>query len=426
MKAFGVFAGFHSFIGLACLLASLSIGTAARAADATMAILGIEAAEGAPESVAVALTDALRSRAQAEKGTRLVAGRELLAIKIMFSCPDEAPSCMADAAKGLGAAKLIFGSVKKSAGDGYVVTLKLLDASRRQIDNYVAEPISPALVTPSTIKGPVQKWFATLMGQSALGTIRVRGDVPGTAIALDGQPIGVIGSEDLIHSNVPAGRREVVGSKPGYAPVRREVTVSAGNTTDVAIQMASSSGSPFPSGNPLGMGDNSLGGASAAGDDPMRLSGGLGDAGRGGLKLASWSTLVTSLTGFGLALKFALDINAINRDLDPFRRYPCRGEPTVSKCGRDGIERKPDIMPDESRYVGELQNEGKRFEGYQYIALGAGSILAVASGVLFYFGYLADDTSGLAVDVGSKRAVRVTLTPTIGPASNGMAARLTF
>ena len=43
--------------------------------------------------------------------------------------------------------------------------------------------------------------------------------------------------------------------------------------------------------------------------------------------------------------------------------------------------------------MGELQGEGKRFEGYQYIALGAGSILAVASGVLFYFGYLAEDTS---------------------------------
>jgi hypothetical protein len=425
MKAFGVFAWSHSFTGLACVLASLATGTAARAADSTIAILGIEAAEGAPESVAVALTDALRNRAQAEKGTRLVAGRELLAIKIMFSCPDEAASCMADAAKGLGASKLIFGNVKKSAGDGYVVQLKLLDAARRQIDNYVAEPISAAMATPGTIKGPVQRLFATLMGQSALGTIRLRGDVPGTAIALDGQPIGVIGSEDLIHSNVPAGRREIVASKPGYAPVRREVTVSAGNTTDVAIQMASSSGSPFPSGNPLGMGDGSLGGPSL-GDDPTSVSRSLRDTGRGGLKLASWSTLVTSLTGFGLALKFALDINNINRDLDPYRRYACIDEPATMKCARDGRERKPDILPDESRYVSELQTEGKRFEGYQYIALGAGSILAVASGVLFYFGYLADDTSGLAVDVGSKSPVRVSLTPVIGPGSNGMAARLTF
>jgi hypothetical protein len=395
-----------------------------------MAILGIEAAEGAPESVAVALTDALRQRASSERGLRLVAGRELLAIKIMFSCPDEAPSCMADAAKGLGAGKLIFGSVKKSPGDGYVVTLKLLDAARRQIDNYVAEPISAGLATPGSIRGPVQKWFATLMGQSALGTIRVRGDVPGTAIALDGQPIGVIGSEDLLHSNVPAGRREIVASKPGYAPVRRDITVNAGNTTDVAIQMASSAGSPFPMGNPsTGVGSEpSLGGAPVAGDDPTRLSASLRDTGRGGLKLASWSTLVTSLTGFGLALKFALDIQSINRDLDPYRRYACASNPTAPPtCDKTGTLTLRPITPDEARYVTDLQGEGKRFEGYQYIALGAGSILAVASGVLFYFGYLAEDTSGLALALGDRNQARLELFPTVvyGGAS-GMGARLSF
>ena len=153
----------------------------------------------------------------------------------------------------------------------------------------------------------------------------MRGDVPGTAIALDGQPIGVIGSEDLIHSNVPAGRREIVASKPGYAPVRKEVTVSAGNTTDVGIQMASSSGSPFPSGSPSSAWASRRWAAPAlSGDDPTRLSTSLRDAGRGGLKLASWSTLVTSLTGFGLALKFALDINGINQRPGPLPPLPLR------------------------------------------------------------------------------------------------------
>ena len=64
----------------------------ARAADSTIAVLGIEAADGAPESVAVALTDALRQRASAERGTRLVPGKDLIEVKLIFSCPDEAPS----------------------------------------------------------------------------------------------------------------------------------------------------------------------------------------------------------------------------------------------------------------------------------------------------------------------------------------------
>jgi hypothetical protein len=412
---------------LASLLVWFAPVRPARAAESTMAILGIEAAEGAPESVAVALTDALRQRASTERGLRLVAGRELLAIKIMFSCPDEAASCMADAAKGLGATKLLFGSVKKSTGDGYYVTLKLLDAARRQYDNYVAEPISLGMAMPGSIRVPVQKWFATLMGQSALGTIRVRGDVPGTAIALDGQPIGVLGSDDLIHSNVVAGRREIMASKPGYAPIRREVTVTAGNTVDVAIQMASPTGSPFPIGGPsVASGDSGLGaGSSCPGDDPTRLTAAPREIGRGALRLASWSTLVTSLTSFGLALKFAIDIKNINDDLDPYRRYPCL-EMASSSCNKKGEGVRP-INALESVYVGELQKDGKRFEGYQYIALGAGSILAVASGVLFYFGYLVDDTAVLAFSVGGREPLRLSLLPALAPGgSNGMAARLSF
>src|SRR5690349_1588740 len=72
------------------------------AADNTVAVLGVEATDGAPESVAGALTEALRQRATAEKGLRLVPGKDLVEIKLIFSCPDEAPSCMAEAARASG------------------------------------------------------------------------------------------------------------------------------------------------------------------------------------------------------------------------------------------------------------------------------------------------------------------------------------
>ena len=92
----------------------------------------------------------------------------------------------------------------------------------------------------------MQKWFAQLTGQSAMGTVRIRGDVPGTAVALDGAPVGVIGSEDLVLNSIPAGRREILASKPGYPPVRQEVNVIAGSTADVVIEMAATAPSPVP------------------------------------------------------------------------------------------------------------------------------------------------------------------------------------
>ena len=61
------------------------------------------------------------------------------------------------------------------------------------------------------------------------------------------------------------------------------------------------------------------------------------------------------------------------------------------------------IQPDEARYVSELQDEGKRFEGYQYIALGAGSILAVAWACFSTSGTWPTTPSGLAFDVGGDR-----------------------
>src|SRR5689334_15435142 len=106
----------RSSAAFAVMLSTVFAFRTAAAADSTVAVLGIEAAEGAPESVAAALTDALRQRAAGEKGFKLVPGKDLVEVKLIFSCPDEASSCMADAAKSLGASKVIFGGVKKVTG----------------------------------------------------------------------------------------------------------------------------------------------------------------------------------------------------------------------------------------------------------------------------------------------------------------------
>ena len=400
----------------------------AMAADTTIAVLGVEATDGAPDSVAAALTDALRQRATGERGMRLVPGKDLIEVKLIFSCPDEAPSCMADAGKSLGASKMIFGSVKKSLGDSYVVTLKLLDVGRKQIDNWVAEPVSRAQATPGAVRQPVQKWFAQLTGQSAMGTVRIKGDVPGTAVALDGAPVGVIGGEDLVLNGIPAGRREILASKPGYPPVRREVNVVAGSSAEVVIDMAAtaaqSPATPGPLANP---GDTStiLPTPTGGPDDPTGLATRSGsDGSKTALQVASWGTLAAAATSFGLAIKFAIDVNDINSELDPYRRFNCAGgAPNGCKDPAGTMPAQP-LTPIEADYVQQLQDEGKRFENLQYVALGVGSVFAIASGVLFYFGYLADDGS---VTVGSgPLAPRLSLVPVASPQGGGGMLHLRF
>ena len=81
-------------------------------ADAPTVVLGLEALAGAPDNVALEITDALRQRVAAAKGFQLLQGKDLVEVKLVFACPDEAPACMSQAGKSMGASKLIFGNVK--------------------------------------------------------------------------------------------------------------------------------------------------------------------------------------------------------------------------------------------------------------------------------------------------------------------------
>jgi hypothetical protein len=420
MKAFRSFATFGRILGLVAF--SLVASGPARAADNTIAVLGIEATDGAPDSVAALVTDALRQRATAEKGMKLVPGKDLVDIKLIFSCPDEAPTCMADAARSLGVSRLIFGSVKRAPGDSYVMTLKMLDVGRRQVVAFLGEPLSRALATPGAIRGPVEKWFATLTGQSTTGTVRVRGDIPGISVALDGAPMGVLGARELVLTNVPAGRREIVASKPGYAPVRKEVTVVAGGTVDVALELASGDTSRVANNYPRTTGSDT--GTSVPGADGT-VSASLGrEDNRDALKWGSWATAAASIASFGLAIKFALDVDYYNERLDPFRRFPCKPPTMAPLCDINNKEAGP-LNEAQQKFVDDESRDGKDFQTYEFIALGVGGAFAIASGVLFYFGYFADDSG--AVPLGSRAdAPKLRLSPFMSGSGGGVTSRITF
>jgi hypothetical protein len=333
---------------------------------------------------------------------------------------------MADAARNLGAGRMIFGSVKRAPGDSYVMTLKMLDVGRRQVVAWVAEPLSRAQASPGAVRGPVEKWFATLTGQSATGTVRVRGDVPGTAVALDGAPVGVLGTRELVLSNVPAGRREILASKAGYAPVRKEFTVTAGSSVDVNLELASGASPEISTGGgsyiretpraDVGGGNGAMGQLSASAPRTPES--------RDGLKWGSWATAAASLASFGLAVKFGLDVNYYNGLIDPWRRFPCSAADKNYGCDKDGKPANP-LRKEDLDYRQSLSDSGKQFQTYEFIALGVGGAFAIASGVLFYFAYFADDAP-----VGSARpradASRLQLTPYGSADGGGFAARLRF
>src|SRR5262245_15910714 len=130
------------FLALAAGLSVAGQPSVAQAADSdvSIAVLGIEPLEGATDTVAAEMTDALRQRVAATRGYQLLQGKDLVEVKLVFACPDAAPACMSLAGKSLGADKLIFGNVKRSGSD-YQLTLKLLDVSRAVVESFTAETV---------------------------------------------------------------------------------------------------------------------------------------------------------------------------------------------------------------------------------------------------------------------------------------------
>ena len=90
----------------------------------------------------------------ATKGYQLLQGKDLVEVKLVFACPDEAPGCMSQAGKTLGASKLIFGNVKH-AGSDYLVTLKLLDVNRAVVESFTADAVAQ---DPRRRRAPCARW----------------------------------------------------------------------------------------------------------------------------------------------------------------------------------------------------------------------------------------------------------------------------
>ena len=381
------------------------------APDSAVAVLGVEASEGAPDALASSLTDALRQRVSSTKGFRLVPGRDLVEVKLVFSCPDEAPSCMAQAGKSLGASKLIFGSVKRSAGEYYVVTLKLLDTTRGIVDAWVAEQVSRAQTTGPALRGPVQKWFATLTGQGGAGTVRVRCDVIGASVALDGTPSGLIGTEDFPIPGITPGKHEITVTKLGYEAVRKEVIVASGESTQVDVSLPRSAGNvPV-----AGVGGNGLPGP--RGEDG-RVTEHEGPPPAPALKTATWAVLGAGVVGIALGVKFGLDVQKINTDLDPWRRFSCG----TDLCDIGG-HRAAALTPEQAGYVKAKKDDGRRLETYQYISYGVGGALILAGGYLLYRAYLQDDGE---VRSANHPRIATAVTPVLAPGQVGVAAAFAF
>jgi hypothetical protein len=383
------------------------------AGEATISVLGLEPAAGAPEAVATAVTEAIRQRVTGTSGYRLVAGRDLVEVKLVFSCPDEAPACMTQAAQSIGASKLVFGNLQPVGTDAYLVTLKLLDADRGVVEGWTSEQITKAQAAPAALRAPAQKWFAALTGQGALGTIKITGGVVGASVWLDGTQIGLIGGDGLTLSGITGGSHDLVVSKAGYEKFERKVTVAAGATEKVAAELRAVErpGEAAPE-------------AAAVPADqaaPLTQPETAVHAPNQGYRIAAWAVLGLGLVSVGLGAYSSYEVSVVNSNLDPYRRYACSGG-GAPICGPDGKTTLEALDAGDLKYIKDQQDMGDTFTKVQYAGYIAGGILIATSTVFFYHGYFSTPSTTATAQ---KRSNLIVM-PSFGRGSAGATAYLRF
>ena len=402
-----------------CALISWRPAQAATEAGAPTAVLGLEAL-GAPAQLVDDLTEQLRQRVTSSTDLRLVPGKDLVELKLVFACADEGHACMAQAGKSLDAEKLIYGSVKKNGND-YAVWLKLFDVRKEKVDSWLTETLPGTQSDASGIRSFAGRLFAKLTGHPLnAGTIQVSANLYGAVVTLDGVPVGATTEQPLVISDVKPGRHELVAAKPGSATARQQFLVANGQTVAVNLTLhAEASGGADGASKTSSISESESPRRDADKDDePGRSSGG-GNEGRSGYRAGFWVTLGASLASAGAAVKFGLDVLKVNKDLDQFRRYPCMNNPTEScdSAGRVSPLSDADKMARNSKI-----SEGERDRNLQWVFIGVGSALGVTSAYLLYKGYLDSDEAGVRHE--AHRGLRIF--PTAGVSSGGVLAEFDF
>jgi len=219
---------------LAVATLTLGVGASASAAEVSVAVLGLEPVD-VPEPLAQQLTDALRQRASSTSGIRMVQGKDLIEVKMVFGCDGELPACMAQAGKTLGADKLLYGTVKKGSSKTTVtVALKLLDVKTAVVEKFVNDTVQKRELAGNNVNAAAGRWFGQLLEVEAKPTLTVTSDPAGANVSVDGQSYG---RTPLTLRDLSPGAHSVTVTMQGRQPYSRNVELRPGGSHDVVATL---------------------------------------------------------------------------------------------------------------------------------------------------------------------------------------------
>lgn len=426
----------------AVVLAALALFVASSDASAqskpSVAVLGIEVIDDGtgidPQTTELAkmLTQALREGTRQDVSPYRLApnsDKELLEVKLLSGCANEARNCMAKIGRDLGADWLIYGKVEKR-DTGYQVTLKLLKVDTTAMERLTTEVIPFADNNEKTIR---LTWgrslYKRLTGIPDQGNLTIQANVDQGRVFVDGQLATTLRRGRARIDGLVEGRHTVAIEAEGHARYESTVDIGPGETEqlDARLQV---------------MAVDAPGGGSTGGGVEQE------EARPGGTERALFwvaaGVTVVSTTAFTISWRqvvgaeqdageAAVRLQRVATNDEDWRMSvvgrPCEGAfPTTSMLIDDSNPDKEDadaILGEINGYCKNGDSASLRTWIFGPLAIASG----LASGYFFYRGYMGSDSGSEERAAGKTRKSThrtVQLTPTITPDYFGAGMTIEF
>ncbi len=430
-------------LSLVCLSLALIAGVA-RAAHAkpTIAILGLEVVDnggGVDEKstkLAKDLTEALRARAKVGTGPFTLApgsDKDLLEMKLLSGCDNEATGCMAAMGTELASDKLLYGKVEKQTA-GYQVTLRMLDVSSKSNEKTTTDIIPSSESTGSDLTRWGKQLYNRLSGATDQGSLLVKANVDRGTIYVDKQVKGSLVGGSARISGLSEGSHDIAIEAEGKLRYEAKVSITGGDETTHNADLESNTiavkpGGGSASGSGAGSDDHVTG---EVGGSNLSTSGSVSQEehpGRTARALFWTSLVVTAASATGMTITGLQVRGPLRED----KESAIRSWQTAN-AGRDDLSGSDACSPAATLAAGGDQlaaavdnacGAGKRRALVANVLIGTTIIGAAATIVFYYKGYVGH-SSEKQVAGRKKQRPTVVFAPEVSPNQVGAALRIDF
>lgn len=409
---------------LGAFIVTLVVAAAPAMAKPKVAVLGLEVIDDGSMDARTTLrgkqlTNYLRDQAERPAGSYQIAPgseKDLLEMKLLSNCSDEAHSCMAQIGKELNADKLIYGKIERQQS-GYFLQLKMLDTKSGKLDKTKSRVIPFTDHQTDKLVAHASALYRGLTGEPELGVIvlKVKNADKGT-VYLDGEIRTSLAAGSATIRDISAGKHAIAIESDGFQRYTKEVSVSGGKSQEMSIKLRS-----------IGSG---------GGGDRRGLHKGLAIGGASVAVVSTVGLIVTGLRVNSAESEKRKISDDVMTELGMLGNAPDGNPFNSMDFGTNACKEtrrfSDNVAPngDGQKLLDEC-DKGENNALYTNIFIGTAIVGAVVAGYFGYKGFLAADEDVLEKDPNAERRkkkpkLRVTIEPLFGPNGAAGSVRVEF